>query len=714
MSITRHVLAATTLTAMALCPARFTMAAGEAVSSDLPIKTITLYRSGVGSFERRGTVTGDKTVQLRFETEQVNDILKSMVLLDLDGGKIAGVSYGSKEPLERRLKSFGVDISNAPDVASLLQSLRGSAVRIQTGDGPDEGTILGVESRPIVERSDKNTDVITAMFVNLVTKKGIRSIPIPKIIAFELTDEHLNSELQQALAALAEHRADRLKSVDLRFTSGNDNNKDRRVVVAYVMEMPVWKASYRLVLPEAAKDGKDTGKPMLQGWAIVENTTDDDWRDVRLSLASGRPVSFTMDLYEPIFAQRPMVPVPVLGGILPRIYETARRQLAPAEAPSASSMVSNQMAKESMRFRGDLSMGRDESTGRGGAPASMTLEDSDSVRVNLGDAAAQSQASAGEAGEQFIFTLDAPVTIERQRSAMLPILGTQITGRRVSIYNASDNPKSPMRGVQLKNDSGLHLMPGPIAVYDANTYAGDAQIPHTSRNQDRLLSYALDIDVNASTDTKQSSTVVKLQITGGLIRQTMREERSTSYHFDNFDSTRGRTILVEHPKTPGWDIIEPKKTTETADTVRRFDVPLDPSKSADLTVKEEMIQYSTLAVTSIDLPTILSYFKQGRASQAVVDAVKKAAEMQTKINDLNAQLARLKSERNDISKDQSRIRENMSRIDRNSELYGRYVAKLNEQESRLEQIISQLDDTQKKQTDAEGALRGYLNNLEVE
>jgi hypothetical protein len=693
---------------------RVALAAGEAESADVPIRAITLYRSGVGSFERQGMISGEKTVELRFETEQINDILKSMVLLDLDGGKIGGVSYGSKEPLERRLKSFGVDISDSPTISQLFSKLRGARVSIVSTVGSHEGSILGVEARPMVEAvGDKGGVVVQTEVLNLLTSTGVVSIPIPKISTFSLADKGLQDELNRALAAVAEHREDRLKSVDIRFVGAE---KPRRVVVAYVTEMPVWKTSYRLVLPESAKDGKDSGKPTLQGWAIVENTTDADWKDVRLSLASGRPVSFTMDLYEPIFAPRPMLPVPVMGGIMPRVYEAARRMRAEdkyaaqmgagGSMAKAAEMVASQMNfTEATRERGSLAF--DSDMAPGAAPTSPPPG-------AYSDYAATSQAAAGEVGEQFMYTLDAPVTIERQRSAMLPILAAGITGRRVSIYNANDLAKHPMRGVQLKNDSGLHLMPGPIAVYDGNSYAGDAQIPHTSRSQDRLLAYALDIDVSASRDVKESGAVVKLRVVDGLLEQKVKQERTTTYEFNNYDSARGRMVLVEHPKSPEWELIEPKKPSEGTDNLYRFEAPIEASKDTKLTVKEERVSFSSIAVTGIDMPTLLAYAKDGKASPAVVDAVKKAAELQSKINTLQSELSRLKEERDEIARDQSRIRDNMSRIDHNSELYGRYMKKLNEQETRLEQLVGQTDDTEKKLDAATRELNDYLRGLDVE
>lgn len=680
-----------------------TWAQAPAAAPDVPIRSITLYRSGVGSFERTGMVTGNALVPLRFETEQINDILKSMVLLDLDGGKIAGVSYGSKEPLERRLKSFGVDISEAPTVAQLFMKLRGARLDVVSSLGASQGAILGVEMRSLVEGAGDRTAVVESPVVNLLTSTGVVSVPISKISSFKLSDPALNDELNRALTALAEHRADRLKTVDIRF-AGED--RARRVVIAYVTEMPVWKTSYRLVLPETAAKGQESGKPTLQGWAIVENTTDSDWNGVRLSLASGRPVSFTMDLYEPIFAARPRVPVPVLGGILPRLYESAQALAGamPQRAMKAAEMAANRTAPSELALERGAMTFRDAGDDM---PASTPAG-------AYADYAPDAQASAGEVGEQFMYTLEAPVTLERQRSAMLPILSAGVTGRRVSIFNATDQPKHPMRGVQLRNDSGLHLMPGPIAVYDGNAYAGDAQIPHTSRNQDRLLSYALDIDVNARTESASDSRVVKLRIVGGLIEQSEKRTQTTTYTFANHDSTRARTILIEHPKMPGWDLIEPSNATESADSLYRFELPLESAKDGSMKVTLERTEFTSLAVADFDLPTLLVYAREGKASPAVTEAVKKAAELQAKVNEAKREMSKLASERDEITRDQSRIRENMSRIDTASDLHARYMKKLNEQESRLEDILSRAEDVESRRQAAERELSVYLSTLNVE
>ncbi len=680
---------------------------------ELDIRRITLYRSGVGYFERQGEIRGDQTVELRFEAEQINDILKSMVLLDLDpdvGGTIETISYGSKEPLDRRLASYDIDISGAPDIAGLFRQLRGEEVRVTTNQGMTTGTILGIESRKSPVPRDSVEGPISRAYVNLVTDSGIQSVAIDGIMRFDFVDDDLNTQLQRALLALAEHRTDRLKTVDLVFRGPQD--RARRVLLSYVHETPVWKTSYRLVLPDDESDAVT-----LQGWAIVENTTDQDWNNVQLSLASGRPVSFTMDLYEPIFARRPELPVPVAAALLGRTYSAGAGGYARTDADVAG-MVAGEALKESELMRAGrrnemAQMVADQAmlSAPSAAPFDGGAIDDAFSGMSGGPGAA---ASGGEVGEQFMYTLEMPVTLERQRSAMLPILTSPIAGRRVSIYNASDLGAHPMRGVQMNNNSGLHLLPGPIAVYDGSAYAGDSRIPHTSRDQTRLLSYSLDLDVRATTKSTSSSRTVRLKVVNGLIEQRMKNTKTTTYAFNNHDSARGRTLLVEHPKTPGWDLVTPDEPNETTESVYRFELGLDESEQRELEIVQERISFQRVGVTSIPLETLVGYAGDGRLSEAALNAIRRAASMQARINDLAETIAELDRETNAISDDQNRIRNNMGRIDRNSQLYGRYVAKLDTQEDRLEAILTEREQAESDRLNTQRELDAYLSDLDVD
>jgi len=668
--------------------------ASPADPDDLPVSRITLYRSGVGSFVREGVVEGDADVQLRFRTDQINDILKSMVVLDLDGGRVEGATYGSKEPLSRRLASFAVDISDNPGRAELLERLRGAKVSIRTSEGEREGSILGVERQNVVYPQGQQQ---TRATVSLVTSTGIWSSDVDSVLSFQLLDPDLAAELNKALIALAEHRADNVKTLDLNFRG----NGPRDVMVGYVHETPVWKTSYRLVMPEKAGD-----RLTLQGWAIVENTTEEDWEDVRLSLVAGQPVSFTMDLYEPVYVTRPDVPVPTAAGARPRSY-AGGTSIDFDETPELSL---DAVMESSQGGGGGESRFADR--GRAFMPSTRSMSEKS---VGAAFRNSVTAAASGETvGEVFQFTLDAPVTVGRQQSAMLPIIAGDIEGRRVSIFNQNDGLTHPMRGVEITNDTGLQLMPGPIAVYDGTSYAGDAQIGHVSRSDERLLAYAVDLDVDARVEPGSTSTVQKLSIVRGMLRQQMIEQNSATYFFESHDQFRDRTVIVEHPKFNGWDLVDSPKPEEVAGDLYRFELELDPGAKGELSVTQRRTRYESIALLNYDANTLMRYSRDGKASRGVIDAFREAQRLQARVQDAERTLAQLVVERNEIGQDQNRIRSNMGSIDRNSDLYARYMQKLAEQETRLEQIVESIRTTTAERDARQQELQEYLNNLNVD
>ncbi len=679
----------------------------------LPIQRITLYRSGVGSFERRGMIDGNSTIQLRFKTDQINDILKSMVVLDLSKGqgRIDGISYGSKEPLNRRLGSFAVDISGNPTVAGLLAALRGSEVAVTLAEGPVTGIILGTETK--LEPTGKDTPPIAVDYLNLVTGTGIRSIKLALATSIELKDKELNSELGKALAAVSEYRADRTKTVDVNL----QGQGARDIVIAYVQESPVWKTSYRLVLPDSPKKGEKAksnaaDRFTIQGWAIVENTTDDDWKDVTLSLVSGRPVSFRMDLYEPLYVYRPEIPVPTVPGVMPRQYAGGVDVLKSADL-SMNKPAMERMGRAAAR-RSTFKDAGTRSVNSGLPPPRQARPPAPISAEDMQNYAAAAQANAKEMGEVFQYELDHPVTVERQRSAMLPILNSGIDGRRVSIFNPSDGGEHPMRGLEITNSTSLQLMPGPISVFDGGSYAGDAQIGHVPAGDKRLLAYAVDLDVNFTRDDNSTENIRKVRIVRGLFELTSQHQNTTSYTFTSKDKGRDRTLIVEQPRFSGWELAKPEKPYETTDALYRFEVPLAAAAQAKIEVVQQRVDSRTLALMQLDHRTLLEYSKQGKVSKEVMDAFKEAARLQGVVGDAERKLADLDKQRQEIDTDQTRIRQNMQTIDRASDLYSRYMKKLTDQETKVEQLTDQRDKGKESLKKAQEDLNSYIAGLNVE
>ncbi|MFN9930960.1 MAG: hypothetical protein ACK54T_09915 [bacterium] len=706
-------------------------APAKAQGDSMPITGITLYRSGVGSFIRSGVVEGSTKVSLKFDVNQINDVLKSLQILDLDNGRVDSVTYASKDPLARRLSSFSLNLADNPALPTLFERLRGSPVKIKTfSDGTATGTVLSVESRRIPSGSTKDAPIVDTPVVNIILAPGegaggIRSIPIPTIATFSIEDARLADEMSKALAAIAESRAERIKSVDLALSGEGQ----RRVAAAYVHETPVWKTSYRLILPEAPNPAKaDPANigPVLKGWALVENTTDSDWTGVKLALVSGRPVSFAMDLSEPMYVFRPEVPVPTVAGVMPREYEGGSK-------PGSTDAIINGRRVTSAEAQRKMNVASRSESGRAGAPADAEMyrasigstfdstaglppaaAPSSLTATQMADYGMPSGAKGMEVGEQFQYEVSTPVTIERQRSAMIPIIDANIQGRRVSIYNMADRPDHPLRGVEIVNTSGLQLLPGPISVYDGAAYAGDAQVGQVSIGDKRLLAYALDTDIAVQTEPVSDNKFTKLRIIDGLFEQTIRTRAGTTYTFDNKDLKRGRNLMVEHPKLEGFTLAEGGTPAETTQALLRFNLTLEPGKQNKLKVVQERINNSRVSIETYSMPQIIAFQKDGVISQAVLDAVRTGAKKNAGVNQTQQQLADNTQNIDTAKRDQAQLTEMMGRLDRQnpnyasiSERLGKSLKLLETLEKDRTTLTAKLDELRTERDD-------YFRSLNVE
>jgi hypothetical protein len=671
---------------------------------DLPIKRITLYRSGVASFERHGSVNGNAQVPLKFTAAQVNDILKSLVVIDRSGkGRVAGVSYGSKEPLARRLSAFGLDISDQPSTLQLLGRLRGNQVQLIFSQSKATGTVMGTELRDtIYTGKDGIATNIKLPWVTLLTDAGLRTFNCAEIEGIDVLDKTLAADLAKALALIAEQGQDRFKTVDVSL----EGEGTRDIAIAYIQESPVWKTSYRAVLEDNADEKP---KMLLQGWAIVENTTDDDWTNVSLSLVSGRPVSFTMNLYEPLYMARPDVPVPMIAGVMPRTFDSG---WASADADGMMEMAMNKPSAPPAAAASMPGGMRARGAGADALYAQKERMEAGSA-LNAGEfGSSGSAAQAVEAGEVFQYQLSQPVTIERQRSAMLQIINASLPQRRISIYS-EERGKNPLRGVELTNATGLQLLPGPISVFDSGAYAGDAQINQVAPGDSRFIAYAVDLDVLAEVKPDANNSITRVRIVKGVLESSQKTVRTTTYNFVNKDTKRPRTIVVEHPKS-GETLVEPKKPTTETDSTYRFETECKPGAKTQLKVVQETLQTYTVALLSTDMPSLMRLSQQGVASKELLDAYKKAAEFQAAVDAAQTKVNTLKKEREEIDRDQTRIRNNMGSVDRNSDLYKRYVAKLTEQETRVEALTGEQTAAEQAVQNAKAKLDQYVSSLSVD
>ena len=265
-------------------------------STPLPVRRVVLYKTGVGYFEHLGTVRDSQDIAIRFTSAQLDDVLKTLTAIDLGKGQVTSISYNSVAPLERRLGALRLPVDEQTTMVQLLTSLRGARVEVSSGAATVAGRLLSVEHRS----EARGSQVVNVQVFSIMTDTGeMRTFELSPSVRVRLAERDLRLELGRYLDVLGSTREQDVRNMVIS-TSGAG---ERRLFVSYISEVPIWKSSYRLVIPKS-------GRPLLQGWAVVDNTIGEDWRDVELSLVAGAPQSFIQQISQPYYGQRPVVPLP--------------------------------------------------------------------------------------------------------------------------------------------------------------------------------------------------------------------------------------------------------------------------------------------------------------------------------------------------------------------------------------------------------------------
>lgn len=643
------------------------------VAEGLPVTAVNLFTTGVGYFQHDGVVEGNAQITLTVTTTDINDLLKSLVLQDFDGGTVEAVTYPSQDPLSRILGSFSLNVADNPSLAELINRARGARVAVE-GAVSATGTVAGVEYRSRV------TDGVTEReaVLNLLTGSGLRQISFDEMRAIRFTDPELQSELEAALAVIAENRQQDRKSVIIRFSGSGE----RRVRIGYVRAVPVWKTSYRLVLD-------DDGSAQIQGWAIVENTGEVDWADVSLGLVSGQPISFVMDLYSPIYTSRPRVAPNVARSVAPPEYE---RAVEPAPAPSTAFSRAAEMEESGLAFDDALS-------GSGFAP--------DRERLDLDQGV--SAAATLESGA--VYRIAHPVSIPRRGAALIPIVSERIPAERISIFDSSVLADRPLAAVRLTNETDLLLPGGPATIFDGANYAGDARLPELVAGEERLLSFAVDLETTALVRSEsEPQEITTVTIAGGVLRVSLRDRRDTDYVFERLGSDDASYTVI-HPKRSGWEIIGDSQPAGETGSAFRFETRVDAGESVTLTVTEERVWAQTFGLFNIRDDQITFYLSQRTIDAATARALERIQSLRSALADREAERREIEQDLNDIYREQERIRSNLAVLESDTDLYRRYLETLTSQEDALEGLQDDLRRARERESQARAALSQYIESL---
>jgi hypothetical protein len=681
-------------------------------TQQLPLHRVILYSNGVAYFERRGTVTGHAEINLPFKQSQVDDVLKSMVVIDLGKGRIGAVSYNSSAPPAARLADIPFSIAANTDeeeggLMGVLTQLQGARVVVTTANRTTTGAILTVDEKKSQIDANKPPSVTRSLVVASESGELI-NFDLAEVRSVKLLDEGARHDVNEFAAASAAARRRDAKTI----TVTSEGEGSRELVVSYTVAAPIWKTSYRVVLDAA-------GKPFFQGWAIIDNVSEEDWTDVRLSLVSGSPVSFIQPIQQPMYRYRPVIAIPSGLNLEPQMYQPdevagvggtglgsgpglgPRSRGVPGGTPGGvlggvpAQRPNQPLSQNTQNFQTAPRVISGENTNTSSEPV-RSISD----LITAPESGVETAASGTEVGDLFEYNIDQPITLRRNRSALIPIVQARLDGVRVSVFNESVRKDRPLSGLRLRNTSALTLEGGSVTVIDGDAYAGEALMDRLKPGEDRFVSFALDLGTLVTTRSKTDrEPVFFIRVVNGVFQAHFHQTEQKTYRITN-QTERPRIVYVEHPVRKGWVLSDdtPKPASKTA-SVYRFRLELEPRKTAELIVTERLPMMDTYALTGMTSQQVELFVSKHYVDDQTRAALELIVDLRTKLSDLQARVTAANEETQEIGNDQARLRENIKALKDTAEtkqLIARYVAKAGEQESRLEQL-----DSEKKQTTAE-------------
>lgn len=680
---------------------------------DLAVRSVVLFTTGVGYFEHVGRVEGDQSLRIDVEKGVLDDLLKTMVVSDSQGGVASSVRYVVDDSLQDQLSAFSVDLSAAPTMGELLQQLRGERVELHAAEVL-KGSIIGLEVKPSQPQSGPAIEV---EYINMLTADGLQSVPLSSVKRVRLTDEKLRGELEEALKALAEGRRDDKRQVTFQFSGEGE----RQVSVGFLRDAPVWKTTYRLRLGEGADKEEKPDAARLEGWAIVENTTDADWDGVRVALVSGSPTTFRMNLVNPYFAARPSLNLSIAGSPRPTTYarNSTITSVIPAVVDAGGGMGGMGGMAGGMgggmggggfggggAFGGgglDADSGGDgvaDPFGGGGEVRGGYALPKDLAALDADANAFASAATGGQVGENFQYVVEDYVKLPRRQSALLPVLQIPLEASTLSIFSPQKSQSRLMLGVRLENKSTYHLAAGPIAVYADGAFAGETNIDHMRPDESRLISYAVDLAVEVKPlPIDSESLLINVAVDKGNLVLEYTDRRTFRYQFGNLGD-KDRRVLVEHrkPEEDVWKVVAPEEASEETQNLLRFELDLPAAKNNDIQIvetKDRTVRSTLSLVDEATLRELIANPKTGAAERALMHEV---LNLRKAVADEVASQATFSRKITSLESDQNRIRSNLRELDRNTPLYARYIKTLEAQEDSLQELrTAQRDSVEKQQ-----------------
>jgi hypothetical protein len=707
--------AATVLIAALLSTSALSGARAEG-TGEIPVDRVILSTSGLANFVHKMQVTDNATVEFPVRFEQVDDILKSLIIFDKKG-RLGGVTLPGKKPLEQVFKDLPFSQGQLSNPMLLLNAYQGASITLKGGgNAAITGKIVQVAPEQVALDDGKTT---TKHRISVMTPEGMRQALLEDLQSISFDDAKIRGEIARALDSIRENGTSERRML----TVSLPGEGARPVTLSYVVDAPLWKTAYRLVLPEG--EGKDK-KGLLQGWAVVENMTASDWNNVDMTLVSGNPVTFRQSLYESYYVPRPEIPVQVFGRVMPRTDSGAvstasdmeRRDFgnvvggapsAPAPAMMKSMSPRGERARmQAMEMSADSAVAYDGGASlAGGGYGGMS---------NVAQAA--SAAQSAEATTQVLFRFPDRFSLKSGQSMMLPFVSREVPMERVALYQPDTHPRHPLAAVEMKNDGDTGLPPGVLTLYEESallkgtSFVGDANLPVVARGDKRMVSYALDSKTTIDREQKSRATEGRISVAQGIMRTAMTTRQETVYTIKAPEKEE-RTVVIEHPRMGDYQIVSPDpKDVEVTETHYRVRVPVKAGEKKTFSVVLEHQGWQSYTIANFSTQQLVAYAtSRGQIDAGARKAFARMAEVRKSIDETDRKSQELERQRSTIFQDQQRVRENLRSLSGTSDVQQRYLKKLNEQEDQISKIDAMRDQLALQRQKLEGDLNKMISEL---
>ncbi len=516
-----------------------------------------------------------------------------------------------------------------------------------------------------------------------MTASGLQQFVLEEADSVQVADAGLRGRIDRALEAVRGEAAHDARHLALR----SAGKGARTVRVGYVAGAPLWKTTYRLLLPST-----EGGKARLQGWAVLENASGTDWNGVDLSLQYGNPVTFRQALYKTYYVNRPEVPVEVLGRILPGVDTRARAGAAGAAAPAAAPPMAAPAPAMAMR-----------SFAKAAATDQMQM------------AEPEEQAASAEAADATLFRLATPMVLPAGHSATVPILDREVPADRVGVVQ--EGRPHPLQALRIRNDTGTSLPAGVLTLYDPTadaSFAGDARLGGLPSGETRLLEFAEDLRTTVDWQTDESTALLTATAAQGMLRLQQRD-RWTARVTLTAPADEARHLLVEIPRRPESTLLtdsDLKPVTETA-AAWRLPVTLKPGESRTVIANVDRITFEESSLTEDNgvLATVLANASLSASARA---ALRHIADLRAALSTRENDRDKLKAQMAEVERDEDRIRQNLAALPPTDLLHGKLVRALDADEDRIGSLTAGIAQAETAAAQARTVLEQAVATLRLE